>query len=430
VKRATDARRLALDVLLRVERKRLPLGELLAAPAIEAMPARERDLLHELVLGTLRRRGAIDHALGPALAQPLDGLQPEPRAVLRLGAHQLLHLRVPARAAVHEAVALARERCPRASGLVNAVLRRLAREGPPRMPERGSDPLGWMTSEASLPSWLAKRWLAALGPERATARAAALLRTPDTVLRLNPRRPDTLRLAGEAGLELSPLGVPGAYRARGRTTDLARQGLLYVQELGSQLAARLALREGRLLDACAAPGGKSLLLADAAGPRATVFAAEASARRLASLASLAQRWGARNLRLLRADAARPPFAGAFQSVLLDAPCSGLGTLARHPDVRWRARAHEIEVHAARQREFLGALAPLVAPGGLLVYAVCSLEPEEGQALVEQFLARDARFEAAPLPEWCEPFRSGAWAGTLPERDGGDGFFVAPLARRR
>jgi 16S rRNA (cytosine967-C5)-methyltransferase len=427
---ATAARRLALDVLLQIERGRRPLAELLAAREIESLAPRERDLLHELVLGTLRRRGALDRALIGALDQPLAQLDAPVLAALRLGAHQLFHLRVPARAAVNESVELVRERASRAGGLVNAVLRRLAREGPPAPPDATADAHGWLTSEGSLPAWLAERWLSQLGPEPAVSRARALLAVPDTVLRLNPRRSDARARAADAGLELETLAVPDALRVRaGRPGPLAREGLLYVQDLGSQIAARLAVRPGRLLDACAAPGGKTLLLSDVAGAGATIVAAERSARRLLTLSGLLARWGAANVRLLRADAAQPPFVAKFDSLLLDAPCSGLGTLARHPDIRWRAREHELVAHAERQRAFLRALLPLVSPGGSFVYSVCSLEPEEGPAVVEFLLNDDPRFEPAPTPAWCEPYRSGGFVRTLPERDGGDGFFMAALRRR-
>jgi 16S rRNA (cytosine967-C5)-methyltransferase len=338
-------------------------------------------------------------------------------------------LRLPARAAVHESVELARASRPQAAGFVNAVLRRLAREGGAPAPDPQSDPLGWLTSEGSLPRWLAERWLAGLGAETACARARALRERPEPVLRLNPGRPEALERAREAGLELQPLAVAGAHRvASGRPGPLAREGLLYVQDLGSQIAARLAARPGRVLDACAAPGGKALLLADAFGAGSTVVAAEAAPPRLRTLRALVERWGASNVRLVRADSVRPPFSSGFDGILLDAPCSGLGTLARHPDIRWRARAEDLRRHSGRQRDLLAALAPLVAPGGALVYAVCSLEPEETEEVVRDFLAGHSQFEVAPLPDWCERFRAGSFVRTLPERDGGDGFFVASLRR--
>jgi 16S rRNA (cytosine967-C5)-methyltransferase len=186
---------------------------------------------------------------------------------------------------------------------------------------------------------------------------------------------------------------------------------------------------GRLvLDACAAPGGKALAIADGLDPGASLVAAELSPPRLAALARQARLWGATNLHVVAADAARPPFRVGFDTVLLDAPCSGLGTLGRRPDIRWRLSPSDIERHASRQAQLLDALGPLVGPGGRLVYSVCSLEPEEGNDVVSAFLARNGEFEPAPLPPWAARFASGPFVATRPERDGADGFFVASLRR--
>jgi 16S rRNA (cytosine967-C5)-methyltransferase len=427
----TPARLLAFRILAENEEGGALLAERMAARDVEALDRRERAFLHELVLGTLRSRGRLDHALARASARPLADLDGPTRNALRLGAYQVLRLRVPDRAAVSESVDLVRAASPKAAGFVNAVLRRLAREGAPPEPDPVKAPLEWLTTIGSLPPWIAERWLERLGPETAIARARAFEDVPPTVVRLNPRTQDAGARAAAAGIILTPLRVPGAWSAVGDAPGaLAASGALYVQDQGSQMIAHLAAGEGRVLDACAAPGGKATLLADLGGPGTRVVAADVSRPRVRTLATLARRWGATNVHVLAADALRPPFApGGFDSVLLDAPCSGLGTLGRNPDIRWRARPQDLPRHAARQREMLEAVADLVTPGGTLVYATCSLEPEENEGVVTPFLEARKEFGVRALPEWAGALASGAFARTLPERDGGDGFFAARLERR-
>lgn len=427
---ATAARVLALRVLRDVDRSGALLTERLAARDVESLGTRDRAFLHELVLGTLRARGLVDHALTAVVDRPLARLDADVLDVLRLGAYQILRMRVPHRAAVSEAVELAREAAPRATGFVNAALRRLAREGAPPPPDPESDPLGWLTTAGSLPRWLAERWLDRLGPEVARARAMALLETPPTVFRLNPRRPDAVERVAAAGVTTRALAVPGALVGlEGQVAPLAAEGIVYVQDQGSQMIAHLAARPaGRLLDACAAPGGKTTLLGDL-GPAAQVIAFEVSASRLATLRALVRRWGASNVAILGADARTPPIRRPMDAILVDAPCTGLGTLGRHPDIRWRAKPRDLERQAKRQREILDGVAPLVAAGGTLVYATCSVEPEENEGVLAPFLEEHPELRIAPLPEWAAGFRSGPFARTLPERDGGDAFFAAVLERR-
>jgi 16S rRNA (cytosine967-C5)-methyltransferase len=422
---ATLSRRLAFRILREVDDGRL-LGDALAATDVDALDPRDRAFVHELVLGTLRARGALDHALAPLLDRPLYRLDPAIRHVLRLGAYQILRMRVPARAAVSESVDLARETKSAGAALVNAVLRRLASEGPPPPIDPEADPLAWLTSEGSLPSWLARRWLKALGPARAVARARAFAAPPPTVLRLNPRIADARERVRAPGVALRPHAVPDAWEAAGPVNDLARDGVVYVQDAGAQVVARLAAGPEMVLDACAAPGGKSLLLADLAPAGGRVVAAEVSLRRLQTLRQLVERWRADNVRVVAADARAAPFRTSFGAVLLDAPCSGLGTLGRNPDARW----HRVDLarHARRQRAMLEALAPLVRARGRLVYATCSLEPEENEQVVRPFLDAHHDFEPEALPAWAERFADGDFARTLPERDGGDGFFAAVLRR--
>jgi 16S rRNA (cytosine967-C5)-methyltransferase len=282
----------------------------------------------------------------------------------------------------------------------------------------------------SLPRWLAERWRTRLGWDTARARAAALLETPPVVFRVNPRTRDAeARLAGE-GIVAEPMRVPGSWRLReGSLAGLAAEGIVYVQDQGSQMIAHLAARPGGwVFDACAAPGGKSTLLADL-GAEARVLAADLSPARVGTMAGLVTRWGATNVRSIVADARRPPLGRPVQAVLLDAPCSGLGTLGRHPDIRWRARAADLAGHARRQRELLEGVAPLLAAGGALVYATCSLEPEENEQVVDPFLEAHPEFTIANPPAWADALRDGRFLRTRPERDGGDGFFAAALMRR-
>jgi 16S rRNA (cytosine967-C5)-methyltransferase len=427
---ATAARRHAFRILVALEQAGGPtLADLLADDEVESLAARDRAFLHELLLGTLRHRGALDHALAPVLHRPVDRLDRETLAALRLGAYQLLRMRVPHRAAVMESVGLAREAVPRSAGFVNAVLRRLAREGEPLAPEEKADPLGWLSTTGSLPRWLAGRWLERLGPAVAVARARAFLERPSSAVRLNPRVPDACSRLEAEGIEPRPLPVPGAWEARGPAIGrLAAAGIVYVQDQGSQLVAHLAASNGLVLDACAAPGGKTTLMADLGGAGSLVVAAEVSLPRLRSMAALVRRWTSSNVTVVAADALRPPFRATFDSVLLDAPCSGLGTLGRNPDIRWRLTSADVQRHARRQRELLFCVAGLVKPGGRLVYSVCSTEPEEGEDIVEAFLHDQTSFRPAPLPVWAAPFSHGRFLRTLPERDRGDGFFVAALER--
>jgi 16S rRNA (cytosine967-C5)-methyltransferase len=426
---ATAARRLALQVLTDADRGGVRLAQRLARPDVEALSPRDRAFLHELVMGTLRHRGGLDRAIAASVDRALSRIDPAVLTILRLGANQILRLRVPDRAAVSESVELAREVAPRATGLVNAVLRRLAREGAPPDPDAQKDPIGWLTTVGSLPRWLAERWVAGLGPATAIARAAALLETPPVVFRINPRVRDAEARLGGEGIVAEPMMVPGSWRLReGSLAGLTAEGIVYVQDQGSQMIAHLAAQPGGwVFDACAAPGGKSTLLADL-GATARVLAADLSPARVTTMAGLVTRWGATSVRTVVADARRPPLGSPMQAVLLDAPCSGLGTLGRHPDIRWRARPADLAGHARRQRELLEAVAPVVAAGGTLVYATCSLEPEENEEVVDPFLETHPEFTIAAPPTWAEGLRDGRFLRTRPERDGGDGFFAAPFVR--
>ncbi len=422
------ARVRAFAVLRALDADRGTLAEHLALAETGLGNPRERGFLHELVLGTLRARGRLDHALASLLDRPLPRVDAAALAALRLGAYQILDLRVPDRAAVSESVDLVRVEAPAAGGFVNAVLRRLAREGAPPLPDPERQPEAWLASAGSLPAWLASRWLKQLGAPEAVARARAFLVKPQTALRLNPRVAEARGKVFEAGVELLPLSLPGAFEFRGGpVAALAEAGLVYIQDQGSQLVAHLAAGPGPVLDACAAPGGKATLMADLDENR-LVVASEPGARRREAMAGLLRRWGTRAVRVVGADARRPPFAhGCFAGVLLDAPCSGLGTLGRHPDIRWRTSEADIRRHARLQSTLLTSLAPLVRRGGRLIYATCSSEPEENEQVVSAFLSTDSRFRLEPLPSWAAAFTDGSYART--GRDGSGDLFFAALLRR-
>ncbi len=415
----------------------------------------DRALATELAYGAIRQRWLLDawlDALGrvPAARQP-----PKLRWLLHLGAYQLLFSqRVPAAAAVSTTVELAkRGGLGRLAPVANALLRQLLRrrEGledvvelglnPAVEPWRGlplpSDAAAGLALRHSLPPWLAELLLQWLPPQRAEAFGRACNQPPALDLRVNPLRSSreallaTLAQAGVQAQALAGEGLEQAISIAGRVGDLRRlggyaEGHWCVQDRSAQrIAALLSPRPGdRLLDACAAPGGKSTHLAELSGDLGEVWAVDRSAKRLQRLERNAARLGLGCIRTLSADAAelaglKPDWQGQFDRVLLDAPCSGLGTLARHADARWRLQPEAIDGLVALQRRLLEGVVPLLRPGGVLVYATCTVHPAENGELIDAFLAAH--------PGWCQEQRRQWWPG----EGEGDGFFavrlVAPAA---
>ena len=416
------ARGEALRLLAAALARRGGLDE--AAPALEGA---ERAFARALTLATLRRLGGVDRLLDARLKrEPPPGV----RDLLRLGAAQLLTLDTPAFAAVSTTVMLA-ERDPKArpfKGLINAVLRGLDRDGGPALLEAQGP-------EADLPSWLAARWRAAYGAEATLSLARRLAEEPATDL--TPRDPaDVPALAEALAAEVLP---GGSLRTRLRGDPAGwpgyAEGRWWVQDAAAALPARLlGVRPGETaLELCAAPGGKTLQLA-AAGARVTAL--DRSEGRLRRLRENLARTGL-EARVVVADAAAWAGDSTFDAVLLDAPCSATGTFRRHPDVLWAARPADIAKLAAVQARLLLAAADRTAPGGRMVYAVCSLEAEEGEAQVAPFLAARPAFERLPAgaddPAW--PGLDGADAtwrvlpGAAEPAGGADGFFVARFRRR-
>jgi 16S rRNA (cytosine967-C5)-methyltransferase len=413
------ARAAALDLLAAALGGRAGLDESL--PALAALEPRDRAFARALVMATLRHLGPIDSALQGRLKKP-----PPDRIVyvLRLGLAQAFLLETPAHAAVATSVALAgRQKGGVAfKGLVNAVLRGLVR-APPEL----ADP------DQLAPAWLYARWRAAFGVEAARAIAATIAAEPATDLSLKDEG-----AAAPLASELEADVLPGGTLRTARRGDLAgwprfAEGAWWVQDASAAVPARLlAVRAGETaLDLCAAPGGKTLQLA-AAG--AQVTALDRSPERLKRVAENLQRTGLA-AEVVAADATAWTDARAFDAVLLDAPCSATGTFRRHPDVLWAARPGDIAALATVQARLLDAAARRVKPGGRLVYCVCSLELEEGEAQAAAFLARTPGFAPDPIAsgEGGAPEASVTPEGTLrilpQHRSGGtDGFFVSRFRR--
>jgi 16S rRNA (cytosine967-C5)-methyltransferase len=419
------ARQAAYDVLRAVSSGRADLPGALARVRTRLPDERDRALAGEIATGTLRWQGALDHVIAAFARRPAARLDPEVLDVLRLSAFQLLHLdRIPASAAVNDAVDLTRRAGKKsAAGMVNAVLRRISRERsglplPPR-PRTGTErteAIAYLSITLSHPEWLAARWLDRYGLERSEAwtrfnNAAAALALRANRLRTTPE--ELAKILAAHGVETEParFSPDGLVVRTGNPllTPVADQGLFVVQDESSQLVALAAApRPGeRVLDACASPGGKTTAMAAAMSDRGIIVATDLRGRRVELLARTVRTAGAQCVRVVQADASGGlPFAAAFDAVLLDAPCSGLGTLRRDPDVRWRRQPEDLPVLAATQLSMLRQAADVLKPGGRLLYATCSSEPEENEEVVSRFLDERRDFSLAPgdaLPAPVQPF---------------------------
>lgn len=411
--------------------RRLDLAWAEEAPLLSLQ---DRGWVHEAVYGTVRFRARLDYLLNLHLRKGIDSLPAPLLPVLRLAAHQIVHMGgTPAYAAVSQAVEQTRRLgYPRLSGVVNGVLRSLARQGGDvsRFPSLAEDPVGHLTHWGSHPRWLVKRWIDAHGLEAAAALVEASNRIPITYLR--PLGGSPVEAAAElvsAGIVAEP-GPPGSGTVRLEPGSSPEAALRVVGGIIQDPAAAWVVTwcgdvEGlRVLDLCAAPGGKALALV-AAGARVT--GADLSARRLALVAESAGRLGL-SLPLVQSSAEAPPFAPA-DLVLLDAPCSGTGTLARHPDGRWRLSEADISVLSRVQERLMDGAASVVKPGGLLVYSTCTMEPEENDAQVESFLGRHDDFMVEVGAGVPADFVRDDVLKVFPGALGTDGSFAARLRRR-
>jgi 16S rRNA (cytosine967-C5)-methyltransferase len=426
--------------------ERADLGDTLARTRDHLADVRDRALATELVTGTLRWRGAIDYQLARLTAKPLHRLDPEVLAALRLGAYQLLYLeRLPHSAVVNDSVNLVKAASLKsAAPFVNAVLRRLARERERLVWPSRDNLVEHLSVVHSHPAWLVARWLERYGAED----TATWLRFNNTVpaLTLAVNRLKTTRDALRARLqsegvtsEPTPMAPHGLRVIDGRplSTPAFADGWFLVQDEASQLIPEVvAAREGeRVLDACASPGGKTVALAAQAGPRGLVVATDVRPARMRTLAATLSRCGADRVHALQiaADGPLPFRESVFDAVLVDAPCSGLGTVRRDPDIKWKRSPADLAAFARAQLELVRRVAPLVRPGGRLVYSTCSSEPEENEGVVNAFLTGTRSFTLRPLDSIAD-LPSSVRACATPEgffrsdpvRHGLEAFFAAVL----
>lgn len=421
-------RRAALGILFAV-RRGVPFDAALER-GLGTLPDADRRLAHELAAGVLRQEHQLDQDIAPLVPRGLNNVDRRIHDILRLGAYQLQHLeRIPAHAAVSTAVELAREAAgERATGFVNAVLRKVGRE-PTSGTQPPADSVAALASRWSHPEWLVERWVERFGPDETSRLLEWNNQHPPLVVQSARLPLDQLVTrfdAADVRHFEAPFGA-GLVMEESRPDRLPgyEDGWFQVQDPAQALVVRFAgINPGdTVFDACAAPGGKALALsADAS----LVVASDLARRRLPRLLQNVARVGRDNVRVIIADAAHPPVK-PVDLVLLDAPCLGTGTFARHPDARLRVRPEALARLITEQALLLDAVAAVVRPGGVLCYATCSLEPEENSLQVDAFLARHPEFRRQPVSgDW--PTTAAGDLETLPQRDGMDGAFAARMVR--
>ncbi len=465
------ARAAAFEILLRVETTKAYASELLHSAQFAKLSPADHGLLTELVMGVLRWRGVLDNKIAvhygrpdqsesrkiPALVakdatrmghpdRALGKLDLEVLTALRLGAYQILFLqRVPRHAAVNESVELVKSAHKRsAAGLVNAVLRKIG----------GTDSeLDYRTAH---PRWLVERWERIYGSEVTRKICEYNQSAPETSVRVNPHHSKiakdgtpsnlgtaTIGLLAAEGIQLEP-GKLLTHAATVRSGDITRTTIfrehrLVIQDEASQLVALLVGTGNAILDCCAAPGGKTRIIAER-NPDSTIVAMELHPHRARLLQRLVPN---SNVKVIAGDARHPPFDKRFDRILVDAPCTGTGTLARNPEIKWRLRPDDILRMQTYQLELLSSAMKLVVPGGRIIYSTCSFEPEENQDIVEQALSRDPSFqclscrdelvklgeEGEIATDQIDSLLLGSYLRTIPGVHSCDGFFAAILAKR-
>ncbi|MEW6209269.1 MAG: 16S rRNA (cytosine(967)-C(5))-methyltransferase RsmB [Acidobacteriota bacterium] len=435
----SPARLAAFRILRRVEEQEAFASALVAG--LDDLSPKDRALAQEITLGVLRWQREIDYFIARYTRRPVEKLDSPVRIALRLGVYQLRHLaRIPPSAAVNESVSLVkRARLKSAAPMVNAALRNAARHLTDEAGEGIEDSIEKKSIEVSHPRWMLERWIKLLGEDEALALAAANNLSPPLVFRVNTLRADedeTLRALGEEGVRVEQSEfVPHAFTLRsGQASKIARRaasGDLYIQDEASQLVSLLveAKPDHRILDLCAAPGSKSSHLAALTRDRAWIIACDLYQHRLATLAQNCQILGAHSIDAVAVDATNDlPFEEKFDRVLLDAPCSGTGTLRRNPEIKWRLTREDIDRLSQLQTALLDRAARAVAPRGRLVYSTCSVEAEENEEVIRRFLESGSAFRLIEPRAHPSLVTDEKFVRTFPHRHNSDGFFAAVMER--
>ena len=451
----SPSRRTAFEILMNVGRGKAHSDELLRGKAVEALSAVDRNLTTTLVLGVLRWQIRLDHHIKNLLKKPNAKLDPEVLTALRLGAFQLLFLaRVPAHAAIDESVELTKQSGHRfASGMVNAVLRRLTHAESQSFEALTESPDDFALAQGH-PAWMVERWVSFYGPDG--ARTICLHGQEEPTLSIRIGNADVEGELARAGIRLEHgkllTGARTVVSGNVSATEAFQEGRARIQDEGSQLIGELAACVGdafdrntqNIIDTCAAPGGKTLILAER-NPETRIVACEASPRRLAELRKRLAAHAA-HVECRPGDAAALNEDSIFDVALADVPCSGTGTLGRNPEIRHRLRHEDLARHAERQKTILRAALKAVRPGGQVIYSTCSLEPEENEEVVASVLAesRNARqvsftqciakllkkgVVSSEAAEWLQQQLTAEGAlRILPGMAGTDGYFVALLEK--
>jgi 16S rRNA (cytosine967-C5)-methyltransferase len=433
----SPARKLSFKLLRRIESNHVFSDDALNSDPVGRLDVRDRHLVTEIVYGTLRWQAALDHVLTTLSARPWEEVSPDARILLRMSLYQMWKMdRMPDHALVNDAVELAkRELGQGIERYLNGILRRLTRSRPWEANDFLQGAPAWV--RVSLPQWLWDRWAQRYGEQTAADVALSLNQPPRASLRLNGAAERTGQIPFDvAASEL----VPGAYLrtegSRGQGGDEQGCALYQSQDEASQLIPHLLgpdARGWRVWDACAAPGGKTSILRTLCGESGRVTASDLRWERIARLLRLSQSSGVSGMDVVAADACRPaPFRACFDAVLADVPCSGLGTLRRNPEIKWRFKPEDFASLQRTQQQILDSVSNSVKSGGRLLYSTCSTEPEENELVIESFMRthKDFTLEKPVYPPGIEQ-----WIGqdymlrTFSGTRLWDGFFAALLVRR-